>query len=601
MRPESMLSPVEALDLGLIGNCHVNALVDGQGRIVWWCLPRFDGDPVFCKLVDQDGTGGIFAVELEGVERAEQRYLPNTAILVTRLLDGRGEGIEITDFAPRFERFGRSFRPSMLVRRVRPLGGSAMIRVRLRPRFGHGAVQPAVTRGSHHIRYADTDFVLRVSTDAPITYVLDESLFRLDRPLHFLLGPDESLTTSIAETARDFEEKTLAYWQSLVGRLHLPFEWQEAVIRSAITLKLCSFEETGAIIAAPTTSLPEAHGEGRNWDYRYCWLRDAHFVVRALNRLGYVETMAEHLGYLRNIVSRSATGYLQPVYGIGLETALIEREAEALSGYRGNRPVRIGNQAYEHLQHDGYGSVILAATQAFFDQRLREPAGAAVFLDLERAGEKAWEYRETPDAGLWEFRGKARVHTHSAMMCWAACDRLSRIATCLGLDERAGLWRARADEIREAVLRRAWSEDRQTFTASFEGDDLDASLLLMPEIGFLGVDDARFRATVAAIERDLVDGPFVFRYRSPDDFGRPAHAFLVCSFWYVDVLGMMGRREEARTLFEQLLRLRNPLGLLTEHADRTTGALWGNFPQTYSHVGLINCAMRLSRDWDEIV
>ena len=589
------------LELGLIGNCTINALIDDRANIVWSCFPRFDGDPVFCRLIDEEGEDGFFAVELLDLVRSEQEYERNSAVLRTRLFDSRGAGVEIVDFAPRFEQFGRMFRPTMLVRILTPIGEAPRIRIRLRPLFGHGASKPLVTRGSNHIRYVDDTVSLRLTTDVPLTYILDETAFHLEWPLALVLGPDESLRGGVLETARQFHDHTLDYWQSLSRRLHVPFDWQDTVIRSAITLKLCSFEETGAIIAAPTTSIPESDGTGRNWDYRYCWLRDAFFVVRALNRLGYVETMEDYLVYLANIISSSPDGYLQPVYGIGLEQRLVERTVETLSGYRGNRPVRIGNQAYEHDQHDGYGSVVLAVTQAFFDHRLRRPAGRRMFTILERLGEKAWEYHDVPDAGLWEFRTRARVHTHSSVMCWAACDRLARIAASLGLEERRLFWKQRAAAIRRTIEERAWNPEKESFVASFGGDEIDASLLLLAEVGFLPHDDPRFLGTIRAVERELKQGPFIRRYACEDDFGLPHHAFLICSFWYIEALHGCGRREEARELFEELLACRNRLGLLAEHIDTGNLELWGNFPQTYSHVGLISCAMRLSRDWDAIV
>ncbi len=595
------MAPIQDLELGLIGNCAIAALLDSRARVVWWCLPRFDGDPVFYHLVDEEGEAGLFEIELLDCVAAEQRYLDNTAVLETVLRDSRGGGVRILDFAPRFEMFGRMFRPTMLVRQVEPVGEAPRIRVRLRPRFDWGRMPPQITRGSNHVRYVWAAQSLRLTTDAPITYVLDETPFHLERPLAFILGPDESLTQGVRETARDFLERTVDYWRRLVRRLRVPVDWQEAVIRSAITLKLCSFEETGAIVAAHTTSIPEIPGTERNWDYRYCWLRDAFFVVRTLNRLGYVETMEHYIDYLTNIVSNSPDGHLQPVYGIGLEARLEESVLPHLSGYRGNRPVRVGNAAYAQDQHDGYGSVILAVIQAFFDRRLERPAGRRLFQLLERVGEKAWAVWDKPDAGLWEYRGRRRVHTHSAVMCWAACDRLARIARHLDEERRAQLWQERATVIRRAVEARAWSERRRSFVAAFDGEELDASLLLLESIGFLGRDDPRYRATVEAIGRELADGPFVHRYLAEDDFGRPVNAFLVCSFWYINALAEVGRVDEARERFEAVLACRNRLGLFAEHVDPLTRELWGNFPQTYSHVGLVGCAFGLSRRWRDVL
>ncbi len=350
-----------------------------------------------------------------------------------------------------------------------------------------------------------------------------------------------------------------------------------------------------------TTSVPEIDGGGRNWDYRFCWLRDAYFVVRTLNRLGYIETMEDFLAYISNIVGASEDGHLQPVYGIGLERKLIERTVESLAGYRGNQPVRVGNQAYEHHQYDGFGSVVLAATQAFFDARLRRPAGRHAFNRLETIGEQAFKLFNVPDAGLWEFRTIARVHTHSAVMCWAACDRLARIASHLNLPDRSTLWQARADQIRDTVLRECWNPELGSFAASFGGDEIDASLLLMHEVGFIRPDDPRFLGTVEAVEHQLRRGNHLFRYIKEDDFGAPENAFIICTFWYIDALIAIGRRDEARELFEHMLASRNHLGLLSEDINPGSHELWGNFPQTYSLVGLINCAMKLSKSWEDVV
>ncbi|MCH9049531.1 MAG: glycoside hydrolase family 15 protein [Proteobacteria bacterium] len=593
---------MSTLDLAVIGNCGFGALMDRRGRIVWSCMPRFDGDPVFCALLNGNGDDekfGFFDIVLEDFERSEQHYLHNTAIVVTTLYDANGSAVEITDFAPRFKQYGRIYRPLQMVRRVRPLSGSPRLTVRLRPVCDYGASRPERTNGSNHIRYITPAVTLRLTTDAPVTYILDEVPFVLEEPFTLILGPDESLTRPIEETARDFFERTSEYWIEWVRYLSLPFEWQDAVIRAAITLKLCNFEETGALIAAITTSIPEAAGSRRNWDYRYCWLRDAYFVVHALNRLGATKTMEDYLRYITNIVAMSEDGHLQPVYGIALEKRLTEKEVPSLAGYRAMGPVRVGNQAYEHVQNDVYGSVILASTQFFFDQRLVQPGDARLFEKLEKVGEQAVKLFDKPDAGMWELRTTAKVHTFSAVMCWAGCDRLAKVAARLGNEERAEAWRQHADHISGVIQEQAWDEKQNSFVESFGGADIDASLLLLNEIGFLAADDPRFAGTVAAVEKTLRRGDHIFRYATADDFGVPQTSFNICTFWYIDALAALGRAEEARDLFEKMLACRNHLGLLSEDLDPDTGELWGNFPQTYSMVGLINAAMRLSKTWED--
>ena len=599
-----MSAAAASLELGLIGNCAISALIDREARIVWCCLPRFDGDPTFHALIDTPDAwpaDGSWCIEIENFERSEQAYDEGTAILRTRLYSADGDAIEITDFAPRFLSRDRTFRPAMLVRRVHPLQGHPRVRISLRPRADWGRIAPEVARGSHHLRYAGPTGTLRLTTDAPITYVQDETWFSLAAPLNLLLGPDETLERGAAEVARDFEELTSLYWRTWTRRLALPLEWQAAVIRAAITLKLCLFDETGAIVAAMTTSLPEAPGSGRNWDYRYCWLRDAFFVVRALNSLSELETMEDYLRWLHNVVRDARGGFIQPLYGLGLEKDLPEEELPHLRGYRGMGPVRRGNQAHTHAQHDVYGNVLLGASQSFHDLRLFRRADADDFARLEAVGEQAWLVHDQPDAGMWELRTRARVHTSSALMCWAACDRLAKIATRLGLPERDAHWRGRAATIRERVLSEAWSEKRQAFAESLGGEDLDASVLLMAEVGFIDPMDPRFVATVDALEAHLCDGPYMRRYEAADDFGKPETAFNICAFWRIDALVRIGRREQARQIFEAMLASRNALGLLSEDTDPRTGELWGNFPQTYSMVGIINAAMRLSVPWDTVI
>ena len=590
-----------SLSLGVVGNCAFSALIDPHGRVVWSCLPRFDGVPVFHALLGGEDGAGAFAIDIEQLDKTRQYYDPNTAVLHTELWDTKGQGLLITDFAPRFPSRGRYFRPTMLVRRVRPLQGAPRIRVQLTPRFDWGAQTPTITSGSNHIRFVGDQQTLRLHTDASVSHVLSQQPFLLTRELNFMLGPDETLEGGIAETARHFEQETLAYWRGWSQRLALPLEWQDAVIRAAITLKLSMFEDTGAIIAAMTTSIPEAPGSQRNWDYRYCWLRDAFFVVRALNSLAEVGTMEDYLRWLSNAVVGANGGHVQPLFGIGLERDLPERICERLPGYRGMGPVRVGNQAHEHFQHDVYGNIVLGAAQAFHDRRLLNPAGLAEFERLEAVGEKAVRIFDQPDAGMWELRTRARVHTSSALMCWAACDRLAKIAQTLQQSERAAYWQKHAEGMRARILRESWSEERQAFAESFGGRDLDASVLLMAEVGFIDPMDPRFIATLDALEKHLCDGPYMRRYEAADDFGTPETAFNICTFWRIDALARIGRVEEARAIFETMLKARNPLGMLSEDTHATTGEMWGNYPQTYSMVGIINAAVRLSAAWDTVI
>lgn len=593
------------LDLWPIGNCQVSALVDRAGRFVWACVPRVDGDPVFSSLLDSnrpsaEGARGFWEIDLEDCVDTQQNYVRNTPILVTRHADAAGNAIEVVDFCPRIHRHGRMYRPVAFARIVRPVSGSPRIKVRLRPSRDWGASAPETTRGSNHIRYLLDDTTLRLTTSAPIGWIESERLFRVERPLHFFLGPDESFVGEIGDALDTMLEHTTQEWRHWVRALATPVEWQDAVIRAAITLKLCQHEETGAIVAALTTSVPEHADSQRNWDYRYCWIRDAYYTVQALNRLGALDVLETYLEYLRNIVDNAKGGHIQPLYGVGGEARLVERVAPHLDGYRGMGPVRVGNQAYEQIQHDAYGQIILSNAQAFFDQRLFRMAGEEDFRALERVGELAWQVHDKPDAGLWELRTKSHVHTYSVAMCWAGCDRLANAARALNMPERETFWRDRALRIRERIESQAWREDTQRISATFGGDDLDASLIQLLDLRFVSPDDPRFQGTLRAVEQGLRRGSHMLRYATEDDFGLPHTAFNVCTFWLIEALWLTGRTEDARELFEEMLSRRTRAGLLSEDIDPVTGELWGNYPQTYSLVGIINCAALLSRPWNAV-
>ncbi|CAL1239399.1 glycoside hydrolase family 15 protein [Candidatus Methylocalor cossyra] len=590
------------LELGVIGNCAFSALINRRGRVVWCCLPRFDGDPIFCSLINGSETGaerGFFDLLIDDFSHSEQHYEPNTAILVTTLYDQHGAAVEITDFAPRFVRYERMHRPQRLIRLLKPLHGTPRIRIRLRPTQDYGRALLRRVHGSNHINYVGDQVSYRLTTDVPVSFLLDEVPFLLEGPAALIFGSDDPIRRSVADATRESYEQTLHYWRDWTRSLSIPFEWQDEVIRAAITLKLCCFEETGAVIAAMTTSIPEAAGTQRNWDYRYCWLRDAYFVINALNRLGTTKTMEQYLHYIANIAAGAKDSLLQPVYSITLEPKLVEREIETLAGYRNHAPVRVGNQAYEHIQNDVYGSVIMAATQAFFDRRLAHPGDRRLFERLENLGYQCAKLYNQPDASLWEFRGIARVHTFSAVMCWAGCDRLARISRRLELRDRAQYWQGQADRIRDEIVERAYDPLRNTFVGSFGGQELDASLLLLHDLQFLAADDPRFLGTVEAVEAALRRGNHMMRYIEDDDFGTPQNAFNICTFWLISALAAIGRKDDARAIFEAMLQCRNSLGLLSEDTDPVTGEMWGNFPQTYSMVGIIHSAVVLSKPWEE--
>lgn len=615
-----------SLSLGLIGNGSIGALIDAQGAVAWCCFPRFDGDPVFCSLLSGDSPRartGVFTIELEGVARIEQHYIDDTPILVTRLIDANRGGVEITDFCPRYEDAGELFCPRILIRQVKPTGGKPRVVVRLDPAADYGCAKRPHTLGAGHVSYGG-DQALRLTTDAPTEAIVGGEPFHFDRTITMVFGLDDlgvNLTeaakvhfgiSELTSTGATMLKRTTEYWHGWTRPLRAPSEWRDAVIRAAITLELNVYEPTGAIIASMTTSIPEAPDSGRTWDYRYCWPRDAFFTGDALYRLGDSRTVERYLRFLLGVAAASDDAHLVPIYAVDGKPIPDERIASCLAGYRGMGPVHVGNKASEQAQHDLYGEAVLTAESLFLNAASGAPKNARrtahrnsasqlggnkeLFARLEAFGEHAARLFEVPDAGLWELRGAERVHTFSSVMCWAACDRLANYSAALKLADREEYWRSRATRIHEVISRRSWNVKLNAFTATMDGDTLDASLLLMPRLGFIEARDPRFLGTVGAIESQLKHGDFVYRYVERDDFGVPENAFLVCTFWYIEALAAIGgtRREEARRLFKKVLSARNQHGLLAEDLDPRTLEQWGNFPQTYCMAGIIDCALALS-------
>jgi GH15 family glucan-1,4-alpha-glucosidase len=580
----------------IVGNGSFNALVEG-GKIVWLCWPRPDSSFVFGELLD-DERGGSFAIEPAVPADVQVEYLENTNVLRT-VFRGDGWAFEVVDFAPRFHRFDRWYRPTMLVRIVRPLGGEPRIVARCRPTYDYGRLEPQCWAGSNHLQFGGLPAPLRLTTNAPLTYVRDGSPFLLTRDLHFVMTWGEPLEAPLEETAEAFLVQTRDEWRRWIKSGRIPREWQPQVIRSALTLKLHQYDDTGALLAATTTSLSEAPGSGRTWDYRYCWLRDAYFTVAAFERMGFVDEMERFLLFLRNLCG-DGDEELQPVYGIGGERRLDEQILTHLRGFRGDGPVRIGNQAYAQRQNDAYGEMILAISRLLLDQRFRTSEGVEGSRVLVDSLVRQIERRiEEPDAGLWELRGSKQLHTFTLLAHWAGATRAADIATTLQLDGLGQRARSIARRAEQLIWERCWDEKLGSLTQGAGLPNLDASSLLALHFGFLRGDDPRAKRMVEAIGTQLrLPGGLLRRYDVADDFGVPEAAFTVCSFWLAEALAMVGRRDEGRALFESILRGHNGLGLFAEDILVADGTQAGNFPQTYSHVGLINTAFRLSRDWE---
>lgn len=582
------------MDLGIIGNCQYSALIDRQARVAWLCWPRFDSSFVFGSLLDEK-KGGEFSISMEAEHTLHQQYVRNTNILRTEFKSDQGS-FEVIDFAPRFQHLHRIFHPTMLIRIVRPLSGEPKIKVNLKPTYDYGKTTPKSYWGSNHIQYEGLPSPLRLTTNSPLTYLQEEKSFVLSSTRYFVLTWGEPLEAPLKETCENFYERTKEYWQTWVKRCAIPPAYQDEVIRSALVLKLHQYEDTGAIIAATTTSIPESPHSERTWDYRYCWLRDSYFTLSALRYLGQFEEMEAFIDFLRNIAEASDGQSLQPVYGVNGERVLTEMTLDYLEGYKKNKPVRVGNAAYAHVQNDIYGEMILAISPLFLDRRFNledvNPPKKLLF-NLVNQIER---YVEVEDAGLWEFRNKKKLHTFSLLMHWLGANKANEIAQIYHMQDLGQKSENLSQKIRNIIETKCWNEELQCFTQAAGTKEMDASLFMLINTGFITKEHPAAHAQMAALEKSLVTANnLAYRYVHTDDFGKPTTAFTVCSFWYVEALARLGQYEKARNIFEKYIQLRNHLGLLTEDIDPQTLEQWGNFPQTYSHVGLINAAFRIAK------
>lgn len=584
-------------DLGLIGNCQCSALVERTGAVVWCCLPRFDSEPVFSTLLDER-DGGSFLVGPANGGAGVQRYLDNTNVLETTF-DAPGGRFRVIDFMPRFVLYDRTFRPTELVRIVEPLEGTPRIRVACSPRLGWSRRQAAQVQGSNHVRFEGFPAQLRLTADLPISY-LSGKPFALTARQHLVLTWGAAVEEPLPALCSRFLEETLRYWRRWIMEGEIPPLYQREVIRSALALKLHCFEDTGAIVAALTTSIPEAAGSRRTWDYRYCWLRDAYYALSAFRLLGHFEEREQFVRFLINVASSAPELDLSPLYRIDAETDLEERILDDWPGFGGDGPVRVGNAAARQRQHDVFGEMALALAPVFLDDRFSAERSPATLDLLRRLAQKAIAVAGTPDAGIWELRASPRTQTFSSIMCWAGADRMSAVAARCCPDQVDAM-REAADRIRVHLLEAAWNPERGSLTASYGGKELDAALLQAATLRLLPPEDRRLQQTVDAVQADLANGDWLMRYRGEDGLGRPTTAFILCTFWLVQALAVLGRGEEARVRLERALPALSPLGLLSEDYAPDERRLWGNFPQAYSHVGLIHAAFAASPRWPDIL
>ena len=582
-------------NFGLIGNCAYIGHVDLEGDISWLCWPRFDSSFVFGKLLD-DKQGGRFRIAPEdGVLATTQYYIENTNVLCTEISSPSGT-YRITDFAPRFPQYDRYYRPLMLVRKIERLEGTPRLIVSCKPTYNYGKADVKAHHGSNHIRFSGLPDELRLTGNIPLDFIADEHPFQLFETKYLVLTYGSPLEAALEETCETFLRKTVQYWRNWVKAGTFPLLYQKESIRSALVLKIHQYEQTGAIIAASTTSLPEFPGTGRNWDYRFCWMRDSYYTLMAFSRIGHFEELEGYFHFISNLAHANIKQQrIQPLYAIDGENVLTEKYVD-LKGYRENQPVRIGNDAYTHIQNDVYGQILVTLLPLYIDRRFIGTERSYSLAVIENALDMIEITMQEPDAGLWEFREKKQMHGYTFLFHWAGANAAAKILRELNAGpDRIAKATALAEQARQ-MLEQCYDETRGVYTQAMGTKHLDASMFQMITMGFLDYDQARAIKHLRVMEEDLKQGKGMFyRYKHADDFGKPETSFVICSFWFIEALARLGLVEEAMENFEHLMTFSNHLGLLSEHANPNDGSQWGNFPQTYSHVGQINAATQISR------
>lgn len=583
-------------NLGVTGNCNYLAYIRHDSAVQWLCWPFMDSSFVFGSLLDEE-KGGTFQIIPELPFLTKQRYVENTAILVTHFICEDGE-FEVIDFAPRFSSHNRYHKPLQFFRKLKRLKGQPRIKIICDPRGDYGESIPTAHQGSNHVNYRGLHINLRLTTNAPKTYLIEGRSFLLTEDVYMVLSGDEPFDSPLKETYEEFFYKTREHWRMWVKETYIPNNFQKELIRSAITIKLHQYEDTGAILASGTTSLPEYPGSGRNWDYRYCWLRDSYFSLGALNIMGHFEEAERYLQFIHNILRDIRD--LQPMYRINGEPEIIEKEVD-LAGYMNNRPVRIGNAAYYQKQFDAFGQVILSLLPLYTDERIIHRDQVVNLEIIKSLLSEIENCMDEPDAGTWELRGRKAKHLGTYVFHWAGAKAAYRIAEYYNdgeLKEKANA----IIKLSELNIEKCYSKEFECYMADQTLGHFDATGFLLITMNYLNAEDERTTKHFQRLQKELMSPEgMIYRYRTPDDFGDTHACFTICTYWYIESLICLGFLKEAEDSLRNIIQHSNHLGLLSEDLSSEDGGQWGNFPQTYSHVGLINAACRLARKRDQMV
>jgi alpha,alpha-trehalase len=586
---------MDNLNYGVIGNCRSAALVSDKGSIDWCCLPDFDSPSIFARILDKQ-KGGYFGFETDDNYIISQKYLYRTNVLITEFKSDEGL-FEVIDFMPRYKiNDNQYFAPAEIYRYIKYFKGKPSFRINYKPAFNYAKDKVAHIKEDNYIRtYSKTkptECIYLYSSLDPDD-ILESRRVVLTEHQFLLLSYNQKLIDIDYNRVYLEFQRTKVYWLNMSNRSRKFEKYTEEILRSLLVLKMMSYNSTGAMLAALTTSIPETIGEVRNWDYRFCWLRDASMSIETLLKMGHFNAARQFIQYIKGIL-KSKNDSFQIMYGIRGERDLTESELTHLSGYENSKPVRIGNAAHSQIQNDVFGYLldVISYYYEFFPGTLDEIEDMwEIVRNISRSVTTHWD---RPDKGIWEFRKDSKHFVFSKVMSWVAMDRAATIAAKLNKKYYAETWRGIADDIKDDVFRKGWNNELQTFTQTYGSPDLDASLLLMAEYGFIEHNDPRYIKTVLAVRDTLACNGLVYRYRNSDDFGKPTSSFTICTFWLVQALYRIGKKEEARSLFESLLLCGNHLGLFSEDIDFDTKRLLGNFPQAYSHLALIKTAVLFS-------